>query len=56
MRNDPGGTGAVPSLTSKEILEATRGIEAITGVETESGRIVLDGRVPSIPLGVYPGG
>ncbi|HVD59925.1 MAG TPA: asparaginase [Gemmatimonadaceae bacterium] len=35
MRNDPGGTGAVPSLTSKEILEATRGIEAITGVETE---------------------
>jgi hypothetical protein len=28
----------------------------ITGVETEEGRIVLDGRVPSIPLGVYPGG
>jgi hypothetical protein len=28
----------------------------ITGVETESGRVVLDGRVPSIPLGVYPGG
>jgi hypothetical protein len=28
----------------------------ITGVKTESGRIVLDGRVPSIPLGVYPGG
>jgi hypothetical protein len=28
----------------------------MTGVETESGRIVLDGRVPSIPLGVYPGG
>ena len=28
----------------------------ITGVETESGRILLDGRVPSIPLGVYPGG
>ena len=28
----------------------------ITGVETESGRIVLDGRVPSFPLGVYPGG
>ena len=28
----------------------------IAGVETEEGRIVLDGRVPSIPLGVYPGG
>jgi hypothetical protein len=28
----------------------------IDGVETEEGRIVLDGRVPSIPLGVYPGG
>jgi hypothetical protein len=28
----------------------------ITGVETESGRIVLDGRVPNIPLGAYPGG
>lgn len=27
----------------------------ITGVETEGGRIVLVGRVPSIPLGVYPG-
>lgn len=27
----------------------------ITGVETEEGRIVLQGRVPSIPLGVYPG-
>jgi L-asparaginase len=35
MRNDPDGTGAVPSLTSTEILEATRGIEAVTGVETE---------------------
>jgi L-asparaginase len=35
MRNDPDGTGAVPSLTSAEILEATRGIEAVTGVETE---------------------
>jgi L-asparaginase len=35
MRNDPGGTGAVPSLTSAEILEATKGIEAVTGVETE---------------------
>lgn len=35
MRNDPNGSGVVPSLTSREILEATRGIEAVTGVETE---------------------
>jgi hypothetical protein len=28
----------------------------ISGVQTESGRLVLSGRVPSIPLGVYPGG
>jgi hypothetical protein len=28
----------------------------ITGVHAEEGRIVLSGRVPSIPLGVYPGG
>jgi hypothetical protein len=28
----------------------------INGVESEEGRIVLDGWVPSIPLGVYPGG
>jgi LmeA-like phospholipid-binding len=28
----------------------------INHVETEEGRIVLDGRVPSIPLGAYPGG
>ena len=28
----------------------------INRVETEEGSIVLDGRVPSIPLGVYPGG
>jgi hypothetical protein len=28
----------------------------ITGVDTEEGKIVLEGRVPSIPLGVYPGG
>lgn len=35
MRNDPDGSGAVPSLTSAEILIATRGIDAITGVETE---------------------
>lgn len=35
MRNDKGGAGAAPSLTSKEILDATRGINAVTGVETE---------------------
>jgi len=35
MRNDPDGGGAKPSLTTKEILAATRGIHAITGVETE---------------------
>ena len=29
---------------------------AITGVQTESGHMVLDGRVPSIPLGAYPSG
>jgi hypothetical protein len=28
----------------------------ITGVETGGGRIVLRGRVPSIPLAAYPGG
>ena len=28
----------------------------ITGVETEEGRIILSGRVPSVPLGAYPGG
>ena len=28
----------------------------ITRVQAQSGRVVLDGRVPSIPLGVYPGG
>lgn len=35
MRNDPGGGGAQPALTSAEILHATRGIHAVTGVETE---------------------
>jgi LmeA-like phospholipid-binding len=29
---------------------------SITGVEAEVGRIVLNGKVPSIPLGAYPGG
>jgi hypothetical protein len=28
----------------------------VSRVETEEGRIVLDGMVPSIPLGAYPGG
>jgi hypothetical protein len=28
----------------------------VTEVDTEERRIVIDGRVPSIPLGVYPGG
>jgi L-asparaginase len=35
MRNDPGGVGAIPSLNADEILRATRGIDEITGVETE---------------------
>ena len=35
MRNEPAAAGAVPSLSAKEILEATKGIDAITGVETE---------------------
>jgi hypothetical protein len=28
----------------------------MTGVKAEDGRIILSGRVPSIPLGAYPGG
>src|SRR5256714_5165518 len=36
MRNDPGGAGgAQPGLTPTEILAATKGIRAITGIETE---------------------
>jgi L-asparaginase len=35
MRNDPGGGGAQPGLTATEILNATKGIRAITAVETE---------------------
>src|SRR6476619_8602056 len=34
MRSDP-KAGAQPSLTPEEILRATKGIHAITGVETE---------------------
>src|SRR3954470_5028320 len=35
MRNDVERGGAVPSLNAKEILAATRGIDDVTGVETE---------------------
>jgi len=35
MRNDSGGGGAKPGLTAAEIMQATRGIRAITAVETE---------------------
>ncbi len=35
MRNEAGGPGASPPLTSNEILQATRGIHTVTGVETE---------------------
>src|SRR5256714_6753833 len=36
MRNDPGGAGgAQPGLTPTEILAATKGIRAVTAVETE---------------------
>ena len=35
MRKDGGGAGSASPVTSKEILEATRGINSITGVETE---------------------
>ncbi len=36
MRNDRGAaTGAVPSLGAQDILAATKGIEDVTGVETE---------------------
>ncbi|MEO5590610.1 MAG: asparaginase domain-containing protein, partial [Gemmatimonadaceae bacterium] len=35
MRHDSPVAGVVPSLSATEILAATRGIEAVTGVETE---------------------
>ena len=35
MRNDPDGAGTVPALNAEEILAATRGINDVTGVETE---------------------
>jgi hypothetical protein len=28
----------------------------ITSVEANEGRMILSGRVPSVPLGAYPGG
>jgi hypothetical protein len=28
----------------------------ITNIEAEEGRVILSGRVPSVPLGAYPGG
>jgi len=35
MKNDPIAKGATPGLTATDILQATRGIETVTGVETE---------------------
>jgi len=35
MKNDPAAGGATPSLTADEIVRATRGIDAVTGIETE---------------------
>lgn len=35
MRKEPASAGVVPSLSASEILDATKGINAITGVETE---------------------
>src|SRR2546423_15291847 len=35
MRNDAVGGGVQPGLTGTEILQATKGIRAITAVETE---------------------
>lgn len=35
MRNDPDGGGKTPGLTPAEIMTATSGIHAVTGVETE---------------------
>jgi L-asparaginase len=35
MRNEAGGKGSAAAVTAEEILTATRGIDAVTGVETE---------------------
>src|SRR3981081_1158792 len=47
MRNDPSGSGAQPGLTPTEILAATKGIRAITAVETEEW-----GQFPGPPMTV----
>jgi len=36
MKNDPVVGGVTPALTATDILQATRGIETVTGVETEA--------------------
>ncbi len=56
---------SVPQELADSVLAGTRfdypikGLpygSRITGVETADGELVLTGRVPNIPLGVYPGG
>jgi len=56
---------AVPEGLADAVLEGLRfehpikGLpygSRITGVDTAEGKLVLTGRVPRIPLGVYPGG
>jgi LmeA-like phospholipid-binding len=56
---------AVPQRLADVVLEGSRfdypikGLpydSRITGVDTAEGKLVLTGRVPRIPLGVYPGG
>lgn len=56
---------AVPQGLANAMLEGSRfdyplkGLpydSRINGVDTAEGRLVLTGRVPRIPLGVYPGG
>jgi L-asparaginase/Glu-tRNA(Gln) amidotransferase subunit D len=38
-RKDSGSGGAQPGLTAAEILQATKGIRAITAVEVEEGSV-----------------
>jgi DUF2993 family protein len=56
---------AVPQGLADAMLEGSRfdypikGLpydSKITGVDTAEGKLVLTGRVPRIPLGIYPGG
>jgi hypothetical protein len=56
---------AVPQGLADVVLEGSRfdypikGLpynSRITGVDTAEGKLVLTGRVPRIPLGIYPGG